>query len=86
MGENVKAKNEKIRGRIDRGLELNFPEGCDILGAITDKRMGIGGVNMELMLVGGLALIILFVVAAVIAIVAGTVGAAIVEEEEAEEN
>lgn len=40
---------------------------------------------MELMLVGGLALIILFVVAAVVAIVAGTVGSGIIEEEEAED-
>lgn len=41
---------------------------------------------MELMLAGGLVLIILFVVAVVVATVAGTVGSGIIEEEDAEED
>lgn len=41
---------------------------------------------MELLLAGGLALIILFVVVVSVATVASTVGSGIIEEEDAEED
>lgn len=41
---------------------------------------------MEIMMVGGFALIVLFVVAVVVATVVGTVGSGIIEEEDAEED
>ena len=41
---------------------------------------------MELLLVGGLALIILFVVVVAVSTVVGTVGSGIIEEEDAEED
>lgn len=41
---------------------------------------------MEILMVGGFALIILFVVAVVVATVVGTVGSGIIEEEDAEED
>ncbi len=40
---------------------------------------------MELMFAGGLALIILFVVAVVVSTVAGTVGSGIIDDEDAED-
>lgn len=41
---------------------------------------------MEILMVGGFALIVLFVVAVVVATVVGTVGSGIIEEEDAEED